>query len=176
MRGWPVQARYMGLPLPQVELPLLQRTLLLSQGRESMMVSSKDCQDRGASSCDSAIYWQGTQQSGQSGSQATPPYACVCLFLQIKVLGSPISYYVCTCLYLLERQAHSSHCGALSHTPLPGIDLFLPGTGHQSTFIYPSQSTTDEMTETSCWKNPAIYYPDKYSDNSLPSLEVSGNR
>lgn len=116
------------------------------------MVSSKECQDRGAPSCGSAIYCPGTQQSGQSGkdSQAKPPYACLCLSLQTKVLGSPISYYVYACLHLLERQARSSLCGVLSHTPLPGIDLFLPGTGQQSPFIYPSQSTTDEMTETSC--------------------------
>ena len=78
-----------------------------------------------------------------------PPYACLCLSLQTKLLGSPISYYVCACLHLLERQAYSSLCGVHSHAPLPGIDPFLPGTGQQSTFIYPSQSTTDERTETS---------------------------
>lgn len=65
--------------------------------------------------------------------------------------GTGFSYLLlCACLYLLVRQARSSLCGVLSHTLLPGIDLFLPGTGQQSTFIYPSQSTTDEMTETSC--------------------------
>lgn len=81
MRGWPAQARrYLGLPLPEMELPLLPENSYPQSREGSMMVSSKECQDKGAPSCGSAIYCPETQQSGQSGrdSQARSPYACLC--------------------------------------------------------------------------------------------------
>lgn len=47
MRGWLAQARrYLGLLLPEIELPLLPEDSYPQSREGSMMVSSKECQDR----------------------------------------------------------------------------------------------------------------------------------